>query len=228
MSHDDFAFEPVAGLPELPPEGEKVLWRGSPEWRALAWRAFYVRPAAIYFAFLFGWRILEALRGGGTPAAAFGYALELLPVAAVAIGILYAFGWAYAKSTVYTMTNRRLVVRSGVALPITVNIPFKTVKQAGMRKHPGGTGDIPLGLMPEQQVTLVALWPHVRPFHFGKTEPMLRAIANPEAVAAKLADALSATDEQAASIQPLRTAPAAAAIESHARAAPGHFEGAAT
>jgi hypothetical protein len=30
MPHDDFAFEPVKGLPELPPEGEHLLWQGRP------------------------------------------------------------------------------------------------------------------------------------------------------------------------------------------------------
>ena len=30
MSHDDFKFEPVRGLPEALPEGEHILWQGSP------------------------------------------------------------------------------------------------------------------------------------------------------------------------------------------------------
>ena len=28
MSHDDFAAEPINGLPELPPRGEVILWQG--------------------------------------------------------------------------------------------------------------------------------------------------------------------------------------------------------
>lgn len=34
--HDDFAVEPIPGLPELPPEGEHILWQGAPCWHALA------------------------------------------------------------------------------------------------------------------------------------------------------------------------------------------------
>ncbi len=31
MSHDDFALEPIKGLPEVPPEGEEILWQGRPQ-----------------------------------------------------------------------------------------------------------------------------------------------------------------------------------------------------
>ena len=30
MPHDDFQIEPVPGLPERPPEGERILWQGRP------------------------------------------------------------------------------------------------------------------------------------------------------------------------------------------------------
>ncbi|MEO1362599.1 MAG: PH domain-containing protein, partial [Pseudomonadota bacterium] len=36
MPHDDFEIEPVAGLPEAPPEGEQILWQGRPDTWALA------------------------------------------------------------------------------------------------------------------------------------------------------------------------------------------------
>jgi hypothetical protein len=36
MSHDDFKFEPIRGLPEQLPEGEHILWQGAPDPRVLA------------------------------------------------------------------------------------------------------------------------------------------------------------------------------------------------
>jgi hypothetical protein len=36
MEHDDFAVEPVRGLPEKPPAGEIILWQGRPDTIALA------------------------------------------------------------------------------------------------------------------------------------------------------------------------------------------------
>ena len=34
--HDDFDFEPVRGLPQLLPKGERMLWQGAPRWQDLA------------------------------------------------------------------------------------------------------------------------------------------------------------------------------------------------
>ena len=31
--HDDFAFEPVRGLPAVLPPGERMLWQGAPRWQ---------------------------------------------------------------------------------------------------------------------------------------------------------------------------------------------------
>ena len=35
MSEDDFAVEPIEGLPELLPKGEVILWQGRPNWLQL-------------------------------------------------------------------------------------------------------------------------------------------------------------------------------------------------
>lgn len=37
MPKDDVQVEPIRGLPELPPEGEHILWQGAPDpgrWRS--------------------------------------------------------------------------------------------------------------------------------------------------------------------------------------------------
>jgi hypothetical protein len=52
MSHDDFEFEPIRGLPAMLPAGERLLWQGTPNWRGLAVRSYHVRKIAAYFAFL--------------------------------------------------------------------------------------------------------------------------------------------------------------------------------
>lgn len=101
MTRDDFAFEPVPGLPAKLPRGEKILWQGSPQWRSLAWRGMYVRPVVIYFGILMAWRIYEGVSGGGSLLAATAYAMDLLPIAIAAIGVLLLLAWAYARSTIY-------------------------------------------------------------------------------------------------------------------------------
>ena len=42
-------LEPAYGLPERLPANERILWQGSPDWRTLARRVFFVRTLALYF-----------------------------------------------------------------------------------------------------------------------------------------------------------------------------------
>jgi hypothetical protein len=77
-------------------------------------------------------------------------------------------------------------------LTVSFNLPFKRIVSAGLRLHSDGSGDIPLALMPEDQIGVVQLWPHVRPWRFARTEPMLRGLKQPEQVAKILTDAWAA------------------------------------
>ncbi len=208
--HDDFAFEPIPGLPERPPLGESILWQGSPRWRGLALRAFYIRPVLIYLGVLMAWRVSEGLSGGGSLLGSVVYALDLAPFLLAALAVLGGLAWAFARSTIYTITSRRVVVRSGVALPMTVNIPFKLIDGAGVKVHADGTGDISLSLAKDANVSRLALWPNHRPWLLSRTEPMLRALRNPEAVARILGEALavSAAGSETTSTSPTSNPPA--------------------
>lgn len=193
MSDDDFAFEPIPGVPKALPQGELILWQGSPSWSALAWRAVFVRPVLAYFGLLMAWRFGDVLASGGGGLGALSYALELVPVAAIAIGLFVLLAWAYARSTVYSITTRRLIVRSGVALPITVNIPFTAIRSAGVAKYRKGGGQILLDLLPEHRVSALALWPHLKPWSFFPPKPLLVGLEDVERVADTLGRALASS-----------------------------------
>jgi hypothetical protein len=92
----------------------------------------------------------------------------------------------------YTITDRRVVMRIGVALPVTFNIPFSVISGAGLRDLGGGRGDIALRLLDGNRIAYLVLWPHVRPWRLNATEPMLRAIPDAQKVAMILSDALAA------------------------------------
>ena len=191
MSHDDFAFEPVRGLPaELPP-GERMLWQGAPRWQDLAIHAFHVRLVALYFVgIVLVAGAAEAL-SGGTVTDILRPALWLVPLGSVAVGLLAGLAWASARTTVYTVTTKRVVLRFGIALPITLNLPFARIDGASVRLLPGGVGDIPLTLSGQDRLAYLILWPHVRPFRFTRPEPMLRAVPDAATVAGVLGAALS-------------------------------------
>ncbi len=191
MSHDDFAFEPIPGLPALPPEGETILWQGGPDWRGLAWRAFHVREVAFYFAALVAAQPVLAL-SQGTPLAATLLPMTWIALAGcVAAGLLAALAWLAARGTVYTITNRRLVMRFGIALPMTINLPFALVAGAGLKLRRSGLGDIPVALVPGERVSYIVMWPHARPWRLGRPEPMLRDLPEAKRAADILARALS-------------------------------------
>ena len=188
MSHDDFAVEPIPGLPERPPEGEEILWQGRPDTLALAKDAFAIHWVAGYFAILAAWRGVVAAEFGGTPEiiAAMGWMVAL---GLLACGLLYLAALVQARSTIYTITNRRVALRIGAALTLTLNLPFRQLETAGLALNRNGTGTIALTMKPGTQISYLICWPHVRPWRISRVEPALRSIPNAEAIAQKLAQA---------------------------------------
>ena len=183
--------EPVRGLPERLPAGEAILWQGAPRWGALARRAFHVRKIAFYFALLLAWLVYADIHDGIAVASTLRSSLWVAGGAAVAIGLLCGLAWLMARSTVYTITTRRVVIRFGVAFPMAFNLPFRRIRTAGLRTYPDGTGDIPLALVEGDRLAYLVLWPHARPWRFAPSEPMLRTIPDAAGVAALLAQALA-------------------------------------
>ncbi len=57
-------------------------------------------------------------------------------MATAAILILSLLAYLIARTTIYSITSRRVVMRFGVALPMTVNIPFKAIRSADVAAQP--------------------------------------------------------------------------------------------
>ncbi|MBY0335824.1 MAG: PH domain-containing protein [Acetobacteraceae bacterium] len=188
--------EPIPGLPERLPAGEGVVWQGSPRWAPLAKRAFHLRGLAIYFGVLVAWRVAEGVADGSSWGAALASAWTLLLLAPLCLGVLAGIGYMMARSALYTVTNRRVVLRVGVALPMTINIPFSRIETAAVRRHADGTEDIVLTLAKGHRIAWLALWPHARPWRLTAPEPMLRALPVTEGAAQVLSRALAASAGQ--------------------------------
>lgn len=219
---DDHDFEPAYGLPELLPAGERLLWQGAPQWRVLAREALHVRKLAAYFGVLLAWRAVVVLGdGGGLVAVALSW-VWMLPLAALALGLLTTLAWLIGRTSVYSITDRRVVMRIGIVLTITFNLPYRTIEAAGLRTHPDGSGDITLTLAPAERIAYLHLWPHVRPWKVARTEPMLRALPDAQHVAQLLSNALAASAGVAHAAMPTPDAagrPRASDTPGHALAA---------
>jgi hypothetical protein len=183
-------------LPGDIPEGEKILWHGRPRWASLARRAYRADFVAAYFVALTVWNCVFVGRDSGWVAAGV-VGAKTLGIGGAALALLAVLAYASARTTLYVVTTRRLVLKVGIALPIFINLPFNQIVSAAARLHSDGTSDIPVALAPSQRVAYFALWPHARPFHFRHPEPALRCVANGAAVAETVSRALREAAGQA-------------------------------
>ena len=202
----EYEIEPIRGLPGDLPEGEHILWQGAPSWQRLARDAFKTRWVAGYFAALLLWAAVDGNASG--------FAMTLL-VGAAGVALLHVLAWLAARATVYTITNRRVVFRFGIALPKCVNLPLSAIAGAGLKRNADGTGDIPLALSGAHRLGYVQFWPHARPWKVAAPEPMMRALPDVASVAALLSNALLAAvpnGRRAAVAEPVTSEPAGSLI----------------
>jgi Bacterial PH domain len=200
MSGDFLPEGTLRGLPGPLPAGERILWQGAPTTSGLLVRVFHARLVIAWFA-------LCALAFGlaaGAPGAALKIIGPTLMVGAVGLALLWLLAWLTHRTTIYTITNRRIVLQAGIALPVTHNLPFAQIESASLRAFTDGSGDVPLQLRPGLRIAYLQLWPHARPWRLARTEPMLRSVPEAEAAAVLLAQALAAHADGAA--PPVRVA----------------------
>lgn len=211
VTRREHEFEPQHGLPEQLPAGERLLWQGAPAWRRVARHALHWNKLALYFALLIVWRLGSQIADG----AGFGQALvAALPAAtlfAIGLALVAGLAWLTARTTAYTLTDRRVVMRVGIVLTVTYNLPLTRVDAAHLRPLGAGHGDIALALKPDVRIAWLHLWPHVRPWRLVRTQPMLRGLPDAERVARLLGDAWAMANAQpAAQAVAVAAAPTAA------------------
>jgi hypothetical protein len=190
MHHDDYSVEALPGLPEHPPAGEEILWQGRPSAWALTRDALNLYWVAGYFAVLTIWRFVSVVDLMPLDLA-IAASLPFVVLGLISCAILGAIGYVQARTTIYTITNRRVAMRIGAALTVTLNLPFTRIDEADLDLRRDGTGTIALTLQGPVKFGYLVCWPHVRPWHFH-TKPALRAIPDAEAVARLLAEAAEA------------------------------------
>ncbi|MCR9109211.1 photosynthetic complex putative assembly protein PuhB [Marivita sp. XM-24bin2] len=191
MPHDDFQVEPVKGLPETPPEGEVILWQGKPDWWALAKESLNLLWVAGYFVFLALWRFVAVVDLMPLGQAIWA-SVPFLILGAIVCMLLMGIAWAQAHYTVYTVTNRRIAMRIGAALTVTLNLPYTQIGAANLDLRKSGTGTIAFDLLGDTRISYLVCWPHVRPWRISPTQPALRCIPEAETIAAMISEAAEA------------------------------------
>lgn len=154
-----------------------MLWQGSPDWRQLFLTALHVRLVAFYFGAMAVWGVAQ----GDARAAA-----VAVVAGAVVLGLFALFAWGVGRTATYTLTEKRLVMRVGVALDACINLPLKEIAAADLKMLGGRHGNIVLTLKGAPRLGYWMLWPHARSLRIVRPQPMLRAIPD----AAKFAEML--------------------------------------
>lgn len=188
MSGDFLPEGTPRGLPGPLPAGERILWQGAPTTAGVLVRVFHARPVMAWFA---ATATAFALASDSLPAA-LAVAGPTLLIGTAGLGLLTVLAWLTHRTTVYTITDRRVVLHAGIALPVTVNLPFPQIERAGLRAFGDGSGDVPLQLRSGVRVAYLQLWPHGRPWRLSRPEPMMRSVPDAAAVADILAQAFAA------------------------------------
>ncbi len=188
MHHDDFKFEPVRGLPEALPADEHILWQGAPHPMRLAKDAWGLNWIIGYFALLTIWRV--GVSSTYVPLTeAMGHGIPFLLGGALVCLIVYVLAYVQARSTVYTLTNKRAAMRIGAALTMTLNLPYVCIGNAGLATRKSGFGTVTFELIGDTRLSYLMTWPHVRPWYISRTQPAFRSIPDAARVAEIFADA---------------------------------------
>lgn len=178
----DVAREPararVRGVSEALPPGERILWEGAPNARALARHLFFMRPLSAYLGAMVLWWVAVNRTQVNTEPFWATLGIQLMLVGGV-IGGAWLLARAIANGTTYAITDRRIVMRFGVIFPLTINVPLHYVEGASAREFSDGTGQIAVQLTKKESIAWIVLFPHVRPWKFTNPEPLLRGLMEP-------------------------------------------------
>ena len=185
MNGHTHEFEPTFGFPESLPASEKVLWQGSPCAWLIAKRIFFLPHLFFYFltlsflAITFNSEVL-------TLKDLFVNFLSYMSLGIVAIFLLIAISYLISSTTVYSITDKRVVMRIGIVLNLSLNIPFSKIETAACKAYPDKSGDISLNLVADNKIAYLHLWPHCRPWFFSSPRPRLSCLKDVEVVASHL------------------------------------------
>ena len=190
-SSPEHEFEPELGLPEKLPEGEKVLWQGSPDLKTLLLKVFHMKGLVLYFGLLLAYRVISGVLDSDPLYPMLLSILQIIIFSSLGLGLIGLLGYLMASTAVYTITNKRVVMRIGIVLNMTFNFPLKQIESAdcGLTKY--GCGDIYMKLIKGTKIAIFHLWPHSRPTKWAVPQPSLRCIKNCAEVAQILVDAWS-------------------------------------
>lgn len=169
--------------------GENILWEGRPDWRALSRGVLCIGWLALYLAAMLIWNAANDRMKGLGPFQTLWAEAPLFVVFCVVLAACAGFAAWLARTTCYVVTNERCILHYGVAFQATMSLPLRRFAAVSVQEAGDGAAHIMLTLKPGARVQFLKMWPHVRPFRFRRTMPMLVGVPDGVRVAALISQA---------------------------------------
>jgi hypothetical protein len=190
----------IKGVPHPLPPGESVLWQGAPNARAVATHVFHWRLFAGYFAAMLTWWGISTTARVGTSEFTSGL-LIVVALSVLVLGIVWGLSVLVANTTWYAITSHRLVLKTGMVYPMSINVPFTAIESAGVANFKDGSGQVALKLDKSQRIAYIALWPHCHVMRWAQPEPVLRGLVEAKRVGGILAQAVADSADSSSRVQ---------------------------
>lgn len=173
---------------------EAIVWQGRPGWTGIARDVFHLRGVTAYFAFLFALDAYQAWDKHLPLGKAVHDSVPLAVLVALALAIFTVLAWLVGRTSHYIVTDRRLILRYGIAMPATLSLPFSRIVSVKVGIASDHSGDIAVTLKAGDHMGYLKLWPHARPWHLSRPEPMLRRVPQAAVVAGLLSRAVASAE----------------------------------
>ncbi len=175
--------------------GELVVWQGKPTFRCVVRDIFHLRGVSLYVAALLALDAYQAWAKQIPLAKAIHNSVPLFLGLAVAAAIFTALAYMTARTTQYTITSRRVIMKYGMALPATLSLPYRQIVGASVQVDSDHSGRIALLLRADNHMPYLKLYPLARAWKLARPEPMMRAVPQVALVASLVTRALQAAEQ---------------------------------
>ena len=175
-------FEAPKNILDAIPNGESILWKGRPSLWGFSWNLFGLKWITLYLSIL---SIVSVARFFASDFYTAFY-VDFLPFFLSGIFasiILIGLAATQTYSTVYIITENRVIIKTGAALSFLISMPFKKIKEVNLQKRGASIGTISFELLSERRVPYISCWPSVRPWKFKRTQPAFSCIGSVDEVA---------------------------------------------
>ena len=163
------------------PSGEKIYWCGQPDWVSLGYCCYGIKYLIFYFlvsAFYVVYKIVTPL----TLETFLSLYSSYLFSGFLAGMILFGIAFLSARHTCYIITEKRIVIRTGVALVFLLNLPFKNILSIDRQKLTKNRGNIAFTVRSRKRIPYLSCWPSVKGRGFLSPIPAFRSISDVEAI----------------------------------------------